>query len=211
MQGNLFFTFHFSFKAMPTTAFFNAIKSQLQNIASFDSSFDISSFDNTMPQFVQLWNNQLASLKASDSEANILYSFSLPALFIEFLNLETEQLGNGNQIYPDLVVRIHILHRLEDAGDGTLEQNLAVLGLRDAVQTALQNFRPAGASEFIRHKQQMDYNHNNVYHYTMDYECTYVDTLTNQPVDGITTNPALQPITPQITSTYDPPPFIKQS
>ena len=127
-----------------------------------------------------------------------MYSFSLPALFIEFLNLETEQLGNGNQVYADLIVRIHILHRLEDAGDGILEQNLAVLALRDAVQLALQNFRPAGASEFIRQKQEMDYNHNNVYHYTMDYGCTFVDTITNQPVNGITDN---GPITPDIIIT----------
>jgi len=173
------------------------------NISSFDPSFD-ESFDSSSPQFVQMWNNQLESLKAADTEANILYSFSLPALFIEFRHMETEQLGNGNQIYPSLVVRIHILHRLEDAGDGTMEQNLAVLDLRDAVQLALQNFRPAGASEFIRQSQQMDYSHNNVYHYIMEYGCTFVDTLTNQPVDGITTT---QPINPDINSTYDPPPY----
>jgi hypothetical protein len=169
-------------------SFFNHIKAQLQTIT----------FDGSAIQFIQLWNNQLESLKASDTEANIMYSFSLPALFIEFLNLETEQLGNGNQVYADLIVRIHILHRLEDAGDGTLEQNLAVLALRDAVQLALQNFRPAGASEFIRQKQEMDYNHNNVYHYTMDYGCTFVDTITNQPVNGITDN---GPITPDIIIT----------
>jgi hypothetical protein len=190
--------------AMPTITFFNAIKTQLLNISSFDQSFN-NSFDASMPQFVQMWNNQLDSLKAKDTEANIMYSFSLPALFIEFANLETQQLGNGNQIYPDLIVRIHILHRLEDAGDGTLEQNLAVLNLRDAVQLALQNFRPAGASEFIRQKQLMDYSHNNVYHYSVDYGCTYVDTLTSQPVDAVTTS---QRIAPVINSSYNPPPFI---
>jgi hypothetical protein len=188
------------------STFFNLIKTQLLNIASFDASFDFSSFDNTMPQFVQMWNNQLESLKTSDTERNIMYSFSLPALFIEFRNADTEQLGNGNQIYPNLVVRIHILHRLEDAGDGTMEQNLAVFDLRDAIQVALQNFRPAGASEFIRQKQEMDYNHNNVYHYIMDYGCTYIDTLTNQPLDSITTT---QPVNPDINSSYDPTPYIK--
>ena len=176
------------------STFFNIIKSQLLNISSFDPSY--SSFDNALPQFVQLWNNQVESLKGKDTEANIMYSFSLPALFIEFLNLETEQLGNGNQIYPNLIVRIHILHRLEDAGDGTMEQNLAVLDLRNAVQLALQNFRPAGASEFIRQKQEMDYHHNNVYHYIMDYGCTFIDTITNQPVNGIVDD---GPITPQIS------------
>jgi hypothetical protein len=170
---------------MPSATLFNAIKTQLLDIV----------FDGSTIPFVQLWNNQLASLKAADTETNIMYSFSLPALFVEFLNLETDQLGNGNQVYGNLVIRIHILHRLEDSGDGTLEQNLAVLGLRDAVQTALQNFRPAGASEFIRQKQEMDYNHNNVYHYIIDYGCTYIDTLTNQPVNGITTD---VPITPDI-------------
>lgn len=170
-------------------AFFNSIKTQLLNIESFDPSFDPDSFESNLIQFVQMWNNQLASLKAADTEANILYSFSLPALFIEFMNLDTEQLGNGIQIYPDLIVRIHILHRLEDAGDGTMEQNLAVLSLRDAVQLALQNFKTNGASEFIRQKQEMDYSHNNIYHYIMDYSCTYVDTLTSQPLNAITTNP----------------------
>jgi hypothetical protein len=194
---------------MPTASFFNDIKTRLLNISSFDPSFDQNSFDNSLPQFVQLWNNQLASMKEADTEASILYSFSLPALFVEFLNMETEQLGNGNQLYSNLVVRIHILHRQEDAGDGTLEQNLAVLDLRDAVQLALQNFRPAGASEFIRQRQQMDYNHNNVYHYTMDYGCTYIDFLTNQPVSAVTINPLEQPITPVMDTSYDPPPFMK--
>ena len=196
---------------MPTTAFFNDIKTQLLNIDSFDTSFSLDSYESSSVQFVQMWNNQLESLKSADTEANIMYSFSLPALLIEFLNLETEQLGNGNQIYPNLIVRIHILHRLEDAGDGTMEQNLAVLDLRDAVQLTLQNFRPAMASEFIRQKQQMDYNHNNVYHYIMDYGCTYVDLVTNQPVNAIITNPIEQPITPDISIVYNPPPFIKPS
>lgn len=173
---------------MPTASFFNNIKTRLQTVT----------FEGSAISFIQQWNNQLESLKAKDTEANILYSFSLPALFIEFLNLDTEQLGNGNQLYANLVVRIHILHRQEDAGDGTMEQNLTVFSLRDAVQTALQNFHPAGASEFIRQKQEMDYHHDNVYHYMMDYGCTFVDTLTNQPVNGITD---AGPIKPQITIT----------
>jgi hypothetical protein len=173
---------------MPSAAFFNTIKAQLLTVI----------FEGTAIQSVQLWNNQLDSLKGADTETNINYSFSLPALFIEFLNLDTEQLGNGNQVYASLMVRIHILHRQEDAGDGTMEQNLSVLTLRDPVQLALQNFRPSGASEFIRQKQQMDYNHNNVYHYVMDYGCTFIDTITSQPVNGITDN---GPITPQINTT----------
>lgn len=173
---------------MPTASFFNTIKTQLQTIM----------FDGSAISFIQQWNNQLESLKAKDTEANIMYSFSLPALFIEFVNLETEQLGNGNQLYANLVVRIHILHRQEDAGDGTMEQNLTVFSLRDAVQIALQNFRPPGASEFIRQKQEMDYHHNNIYHYVMDYGCTLVDTLTNQPVNGISDS---GPITPEINLT----------
>ena len=181
----------------------------MQNISSFDQSFDLNSYENSAVQFVQMWNNQLESLRTADTEANIMYSFGLPALLIEFRSLETEQLGNGNQIYPDLIIRIHILHRLEDAGDGTLEQNLAVLDLRDAVQLTLQNFRPAGASEFIRVKQEMDYNHNNVYHYIMDYASTFVDTLTNLPVNAITTDPTSDPISPVITTSYDPTPYIK--
>jgi hypothetical protein len=176
--------------------FFNNIKTQLQTIV----------FSGSHIAFIQLWNNQLDSLKAADTESNILYSFSLPALFIEFMNLETEQLGNGNQVYANLTVRIHIVHRQEDAGDGTLEQNLEVLSLRDAVQLALQNFRPDGSSEFIRQKQEMDYHHNNVYHYIMDYGCTFIDTLTNQPVNGKTDS---HPITLKIDSSYDPPPFLK--
>ena len=173
-------------------------------------SFDQNSFDNALPQFVQMWNNQLKKVSALDREADILYTFSLPALFIEFLNLETDQLGNGNQIYANLVVRIHILHRQEDAGDGTMEQNLAVLDLRDAVQLALQNFRPNGASEFIRRRQLMDYSHNNIYHYIMDYACTYIDSITSQPVYGVNIDPTEQPISPEIDTSYDPPPFIRR-
>jgi hypothetical protein len=168
-------------------AFFDSIQTQLLANVTYDSA-SIST--------VLLWNGQLHSLKGEDPDAPV--TLALPALFIEFMNLETEQLGNGNQVYANLIIRIHILDRLEDAGDGTLAQNLAVLALRDSVQMALQNFRPAGASEFIRQNQVMDYNHNNVYHYIMDYGCTYVDTITNQPVNGVTDN---GPITPVINLT----------
>jgi hypothetical protein len=172
---------------MPSVTFFDNIQTQLLAKVTYDSA-SIST--------ALLWNNQLQSLKGADIESPV--TLTLPGLFVEFLNLETEQLGNGNQVYANLIVRIHILVELEDAGDGTLAEDLAVFAIRDSVQMALQNFRPAGASEFIRQKQEMDYNHNNVYHYIMDYGCTYIDTITNQPVNGITDN---GPITPQINIT----------
>ena len=70
--------------------------------------------------FVDVWNNQLEL-----AEQQQQYSFPLPACFIEVLNVqEPKQLGDGVQLYDQLIVRLHIVHEQLDAGDGTMERNL---------------------------------------------------------------------------------------
>jgi hypothetical protein len=75
--------------------------------------------------FVDVWNNQLDL-----AEQQQQYSFPFPAGFIEVLNVqEPKQLGDGVQLYDQLIVRIHILHNQLDAGDGTMERNMDVFDL----------------------------------------------------------------------------------
>jgi len=176
---------------------FNAVKAQLlakvANVAPFTEAVN----NNNKLAYVQMWNNQLASWrdsfkKVGDDEMvtgnNNTYVPGFPALLIEFPPpIRNTQLGAGVQIYDDLVVRIHIVHQQLDAMDGTMEQNLEVYALADAVYAALQKFRPAGCVEFIRQNHGLDTNHDNLYHYIVDFGTNYVDGQQLEPVGGTST------------------------
>ena len=172
-------------------ALYLAIIAQLQTIALNPTVYGVTSF------FLDIWNNQVESLK-SESEYHNEPEFAsgnrqapipLPAVFIELDNLETEQLGAGYQIYPDLKIRLHIVHRQEDAGDGTLDRNVDVLSLQDLVYAAFQGFQTTDTNEFIREHTAHDFEHKNIYRMTVQYATTYVDNALNQPVGGVSTTP----------------------
>ena len=151
--------------------------------------------------FVDVWNNQLEL-----AEQQQQYSFPLPASFIEILNVqEPKQLGDGVQLYDQLIVRLHIVHEQLDAGDGTMERNLDVFDLTQKTFKRMQGFEPDKASAFFRVNEERDYYHTNVYHFMQDYKTTYLDDSAQRSTDGFSIK-----LTPKITTQYNPiKPFLK--
>lgn len=177
---------------------FNAIKAQLlANVANVTPFNQAVTAQNTLA-YVQMWNNQLASWrdsfkKVGDDElvtgSNNTYIPQMPAILIEFANINPIELGAGVQLFDELIVRVHIVHEKLDAGDGTMEQNLEVFALVDQVYKVLNKFRPAGCIEFIRQNpQEPDYNHNGLYHYIETFVTNYVDNSQLEPVGGVPAN-----------------------
>jgi len=153
--------------------------------------------------FVDVWNNQLELVEQQQQ-----YSFLLPASFIEILNVqEPKQLGDGVQLYDQLIVRLHIVHEQLDAGDGTMERNLDVFDLTQKTFKHMQGFEPDKASAFFRVNEERDYYHTNVYHFMQDYKTTYLDDSAQRSTDGFSIK-----LTPKITTQYNPiKPFLKGS
>lgn len=143
--------------------------------------------ETAMPElkFIQMWNNQV-----KDEEGGKQYSFQYPAVLPEFLNDQpSNQLGNGVQVYDPLRIKFHLLHQQLDAADGTMEQNLDVLVLKQKLYKALQKFKPTGAGWFVRSGETMSYDHNDIYEFVQEYTTTYMDASLNEPVDGTTKSP----------------------
>lgn len=197
---------------------FNAIKTQLEDNVATVPPFTKAT-NPFVGCYVQMWNNQLKywrqqAKKGEDIKS--MYSINFPALLVEFRQLENEEMGNGVQIYPNLLVRIHIVHQQLDATTGnvysasepgTMEQNLDIYILQEAVQAALNKFKITNCVEFIRKNHGLDNDHDVLYHYTVDYMTNYTDYGQQEPVGGVTISGGT--LTPEITETYNPSPFLK--
>lgn len=137
---------------------------------------------------VDIWNNQLDSQEEQD-----IYSFEMPAVFIEFADLnDIQQLGGGMQIYNDMLVIAHVCHQELDAGDGTIDRDVNVFTLKQKVFMALNKFQPTGCASFDRKGETQDINHTNIYHYIQSYKTNYVDAQRVEPVGSITKTPPTQ-------------------
>ena len=155
-------------------------------------------------KFQRMWNDQL-----NLDETQEQYSFPMPAVFVEFLNdQEIKQLGDGLQLYDNLIVRLHILHMELDAADGTMEQNLNVFDFMQEVYKKMQRFEPAQAAAFVRVSEARDYLHGNVYHGIQDYKTNYVDNSMQISTDGTTIDAGDVTLVPTVI--YDPTkPYLK--
>lgn len=120
--------------------------------------------------FVRIWNNQLQQL--ADGET---YVFPFPNVFFE---LETpavfNPLGLGYSV-SDVKIRVHIGHEEYDAGGGLYEQNTNVFQLRDQIIALFTNFQPTGCSSMMKVGEFQDYEHTNIYHYIVEFLCSFVD------------------------------------
>lgn len=144
---------------------------------------------NNQPRLkhIAVYNEQ--TRKAFLPEENKTYSFADPACFVEIQNQNAVQLGNGGKLYPNLTVIFHLAHRQEDAGDGTLDQNLDVLDLKDDLWLWLQKFQPANAHPFGLGEDTEDVNHNNMYIYKQAYKTNYTVLSRIEPLNGVTKSP----------------------
>jgi hypothetical protein len=119
-----------------------------------------------------VWNNQIDLLLTGEG-----YSFVTPAVFFEMLTTDRINFLTGITS-SNVTYRLHILHQQLDAGDGTMEQNLDIFDIRDSVKVLFTSYNPNTdyCSPLIFSGEEQDYNHNNVYHYIIDFEGSIVDT-----------------------------------
>jgi len=125
---------------------------------------------DTTYKMVRVWNNQLQFLESQQIE-----SIPFPCAFVEVLmpnNYTQLALGITES---DITFRVHIGQVEYDAGDGTMEQNLSIFGLRDAMIGNLTYFEPTACSHLMKVAENQDYSHTDVYHYTIDFICSFID------------------------------------
>jgi hypothetical protein len=142
---------------------------------------------NQVIKFCQVWNNQVEWEMQGK-----MYDYIKPACFVEFeAPQQLQQLGTGEQIYDELIVRIHIVHDFFNAtdSDSLLEQDLTIFDLKQWVFIALQKFQPNMAATMVRVSESQQYDHNQLYHYIQEYKTNLIDTTMAEPVNGITKQP----------------------
>jgi hypothetical protein len=134
-------------------------------------------------KFVHIWNNQLTQL-----EDGLTYAFPFPNCFVEILTPNDYTPVLRGYSVGELIVRIHIGHEQYDAGGGNMEQNLDVFNLRNQVVNKLNNYQPIATSSLMKSSEGQDYVHTNVYHYTIDFRCAFIDSWGGWEAQHVTTN-----------------------
>jgi hypothetical protein len=124
----------------------------------------------TMALRPRIWNNQLSLEKAGQ-----YIDYQKPAVFLEVINnVLYDELGYGVQS-ADVGWRIHVIDEFYDAQDGTFEQDLQIFDLRDQLVALLSLFEPTACGPLVRTAEGQDYDHDNLYHYTIDFICNFTD------------------------------------
>ena len=144
----------------------------------------------TVPLFARVWNNQVDYIKAGE-----LQLFQTPAVFFELVFGDGWNIGqnyNGN----DVLLRFHLVHRNYNT-EGSFEQDLIIFDLRDTVCALLNRCKFTHLSPLQKVTEAQDFQHDNLYHYTIDYTSHFVDTIDDAISAPIILN------TPPITLAYE--------
>lgn len=181
---------------MSLVPLFNAIQTQLQTNIGSTYPYTKPANVNEQMGYIRIWNSQIDEW--IKDKGNEMYSVPYPCILIEFQHNAFEQLGNGAQVYDDLLIRIHIIDKeIDSPVEGDHEQNLYVYALADAVYAALNFFKPTGAGNFIRINHTPDFHHKNLYHFISEWKTNYIDLSQLAPVNGQTISGGT--VTPEIT------------
>lgn len=149
------------------------IKQPISDLLTKLSALQVVNRDGqTVNLYARIWNNNIEKLRKGES-----YVIPFPAAFVEVVNQVTyERLGEG-LLAADVSFRIHLVHEFLNA-DGTFEQDLEIFDLRDEIIRNLQhvNAQLTNCTPLSMVGEQMDYDHDNLYHYVMDFVCNFIDT-----------------------------------
>lgn len=129
-------------------------------------------------QYCAMFNNQVKML---DNGAT--FEFPRPAVLIEIETpMSGVQLLGTRLVVNDIVWKFSIVHEqlnaiYEDGISGSgMDENLDVYDLRDTLKTLLMGFKPTNCSYLQYSDESQDYNHNQIYVYSVSFMCSYVDT-----------------------------------
>ena len=144
-------------------------------------------FPTQLFQHVAIYNDQLKKEESGEGE-----TYAKPACFIQVAQDNIENLVGG-VTSSDIMFKLFIVDRQDDAGDGTMNQNLSIFAWRDLVKVALQNYVPSWTdgngdtcvlSGLFLVDEQTDDNHDNVYCYTMSLKSCLIDNVSNYDLYG---------------------------
>lgn len=131
---------------------------------------DILSKLTDLGYYARIWNNQIDHMKDGSS-----YVFQMPAIFVEIINdVSYEILGEGFRS-ADLGIRFHLAHELLNT-EGSYEQDLEIFDLRDKIVREFTQYCPTNCGQMNCVREGQDPDHDNVYHYVMEYVCNFIDT-----------------------------------
>ncbi len=134
------------------------------------ATLEVVDADNvTAPMYVRMWNNQ--PQKKDEGKG---YVYRTPACFVEVLNpADFKWIGEGYRA-ANIVIRLRIEHQFYNI-DGTFEQDLRILDLRDVVIGLMKSFKPDGCSTYAITTEEQDYDHDNTNIYIIDLVTHFVD------------------------------------
>lgn len=133
-------------------------------------------------KFARVWNNQFQYMEEQQIE-----SFPFPCAFVE-VQMPNDNAGLGITV-ADVVFRTHIGQVEYDSQMGTMEQNLSIFAFRDEMIALLTYKELTGCSGLQKINEEQDYSHTNVYHYIIDWKCSFVDTKGDRSIGQITKQP----------------------
>jgi hypothetical protein len=155
------------------------IKQPILDILTKLSTIQVTNLDGyNVPLYTRIWNNQLNDLKEGKIE-----SIPRPAAFVEIVSpVSFDTIGIGLRS-ADLGIKIHLVHDFIN-NEVTFGQDLEVFDLRDKIlfhtsnpnnNAGLNFFIPTGCSPMICIQETQEYDHDNLYHYVLEFVCNFID------------------------------------
>jgi len=154
------------------------IKQPILDVLNKLSSIQVQNLEPAIvPLYSRIWNNQIERIKNGSD-----YTFPMPAAFVEVLNdVQFQMMGQGFR-NADISFRIHLVHQFYNE-EGTYEQDLEIFDLRDKVLANADNPENAGLSFFVPTgctplaciSETQEYDHDNVYHYILNFVSNFTD------------------------------------
>ena len=138
-------------------------------------------------QTVTVWNNQFEYIEDGSS-----YSFAMPCAFVEVNFPDGFRDLACNYQETDVEIRIHIG---QDYYNGVnIDENLSIFDLRDLVVKSMSHFQTTKSGLLVKINEGQDFDHRNVYHYTIDFKTQWIDetavkgTFESTPPTGLIIN-----------------------
>lgn len=120
-------------------------------------------------KWVRLFNNQFVRSNDDNPSKNVEEAFPYPCVFIEFPgDNEPDSSGYGAK-------RLNVFVRLHIGFESYAFEDLVMFDIAAEVQQAVENWNTTGLTPLVYLAQRMDYDHDNVYIYTLEFRTQFSD------------------------------------
>lgn len=139
----------------------------------------------TIPLTALVWNNQIEYLRQGQQMV-------LPNIcsFVEIIVNNSNAVGGQSyNIDSELTINIHLLHT-HYSTEGSNDENLLVYDLRKLVIDKLYNYKSNSmVSTINKISEQMDYDHDNLYHYILTYNARIREQINTENIFTLSVPP----------------------